>query len=146
MSAPFTVPKCGICGHLAYPPRILCPECGGNAWTRTLADSGVVTEVTVRRPVSKRRQLPMGNWLDQEAVRLAAVHVAVGERSVRVIARVPDGVEAGDRVTLTTEASTAIAVPGHVVEAHATRGGNSDGATAKQPAAAGEREQAAGAQ
>jgi uncharacterized OB-fold protein len=117
MSAPFVVPACRACGHLAYPPRILCPECGAGDWTRTLADSGIVTEVTVRRPVFKRRQLPWGNWLDQEAVRLAAVHVEVGERSVRVIARVPEGVETGDRVTLVAQASTAIALPGQVVEA-----------------------------
>ncbi|HST40222.1 MAG TPA: zinc ribbon domain-containing protein [Conexibacter sp.] len=117
MSAPFTVPSCRVCGHLAYPPRILCPECGANDWTRTLADSGIVTEVTVRRPVFKRRQLPWGNWLDQEAVRLASVHAEVGERSVRIIARVPEGVETGDRVTLVAQASTAIALPGQVVEA-----------------------------
>jgi uncharacterized OB-fold protein len=117
MSAAFTVPQCRVCGHLAYPPRILCPECGANDWTRTLADAGIVTEVTVRRPVSKRRQLPWGNWLDQEAVSLASVHVRVGDRSVRIIARVPPGVESGDRVTLMAEASTAIALPGQVVEA-----------------------------
>lgn len=117
MSAPFTVPMCRVCEHLAYPPRILCPECGANDWTRTLADRGVVTEVTVRRPVFKRRQLPWGNWLDQEAVRLAAVHVSVGERSVRIIARVPEGVESGDRVDLSAQASTAIALPGQVAEA-----------------------------
>lgn len=117
MSSPFTVPKCRVCGHLAYPPRILCPECGANDWTRTLADSGIVTEVTTRRPVFKRRQLPWGDWLDQEAVKLASVHVAVGEREVRIIARVPEGAEVGDRVRLVAQASTAIALPGQVVEA-----------------------------
>jgi uncharacterized OB-fold protein len=122
MSAAFTVSCCKVCGHLAYPPRILCPECGANDWTRTLADEGIVTEVTVRRPVAKRRQLPWGNWLDQEAVRLAAVHVEVGERSVRIVARVPEGVETGDRVTLQAQASTAIALPGQVVEAQAQPG------------------------
>lgn len=116
MSAAFTVPKCKQCGHLAYPPRILCPRCGSSEWTRTLADSGIVTEVTTRRPVFKRRQLPWGNWLDQEAVRLAAVHADVG---VRIIARIPEGVEVGDRVTLSAQASTAIAIPGQVVDAQA---------------------------
>lgn len=117
MSAPFVVPECRACGYLAYPPRILCPECGANDWGRTLADAGIVTEVTVRRPVFKRRQLPWGNWLDQEAVRLAAVHVTVGERNVRIVARVPEGVVVGDRVTLLAQASTAIALPGQLVEA-----------------------------
>lgn len=114
MSAPFTVPKCRSCGHLAYPPRILCPECGGSDWTRTLAEHGVVTEVTTRRPVFKRRQLPWGNWLDQEAVRLGAVQTDVG---VRIVARLPQEAEVGDRVTLTAQASTAIAIPGQVIDA-----------------------------
>lgn len=134
MSAPFTVPACRVCGHLAYPPRILCPECGANDWTRTLADRGVVTEVTVRRPVFKRRQLPWGNWLDQEAVRLAAVHVSVGERSVRIIARVPEGVEPGERVTLSAQASTAIALPGQVADAAPARDGSPAPGAAASPA------------
>ncbi len=114
MSALMTVAECRSCGYLAYPPRILCPQCGGSEWKRRLADEGVVTEVTVRRPVFKRRQLPWGNWLDQEAVRLAAVQSAIG---VRIVARIPEGVEVGDRVRLTSQGSTAIAVPGQTVEA-----------------------------
>jgi uncharacterized OB-fold protein len=114
MSAPMTVAECRACGYLAYPPRILCPRCGGSEWRRRLADRGVVTEVTVRRPVFKRRQLPWGNWLDQEATRLAAVQSDVG---VRIVARVPEGVEVADRVRLVCQGSTAIAVPGQTVEA-----------------------------
>lgn len=113
MSAPLTVAECRSCGYLAYPPRILCPRCGGGEWKRTLAESGVVTELTVRRPVFKRRQLPWGNWLDQEATRLAAVQADTG---VRIIARVPEGVEIGDRVALVAQGSTAIALPGQTVE------------------------------
>lgn len=114
MSAPMTVAECRVCSYLAYPPRILCPTCGSNEWKKRLAGSGIVTEVTTRRPVFKRRQLPYGNWLDQEATRLAAVQSDVG---VRIIARVPEGVEVGDRVALTQQGSTAIALPGHQVEA-----------------------------
>ena len=114
MSAPMTVSECRTCGYLAYPPRILCPNCGGSEWRKRLAGSGTVTEVTVRRPVFKRRQLPWGNWLDQEATRLAAVQSDVGPR---IIVRVPEGVEAGDRVALVQQGSTAIALPGHEVEA-----------------------------
>lgn len=123
MSAPLTVAECRSCGYLAYPPRILCPSCGGSEWKRRLADQGVVTEVTVRRPVFKRRQLPWGNWLDQEATRLAAVQTSVG---VRVIARVGTGVEPGDRVVLTAQGSTAIAVPGQTVEGVAVKPALSD--------------------
>lgn len=107
------VAECRSCGYLAYPPRILCPRCGSGEWKRRMAASGVVTEVTVRRPVFKRRQLPWGNWLDQEATRLAAVQSDAG---VRIIARVPEGVEIGDRVSLVAQGSTAIALPGQTVE------------------------------
>ena len=116
MSAPFAVPCCKNCGHLAYPPRILCPVCGHAEWGRKLADTGVVEEVTVRRPVFKRRQLPWGNWLDQEATVLAAVRTDAGPR---VVCRVGQGTKTGDRVTLKARGSTAIAVPGQVVEAQA---------------------------
>jgi uncharacterized OB-fold protein len=114
MSAPFAVSECRVCGYVAYPPRILCPVCAASDWKRRLTENGIVTELTVRRPVSKRRQLPSGNWLDQEETRLAAVQSDAG---VRIIARVPAGVEIGDRVKLTQMASTAIALPGQVVEA-----------------------------
>jgi uncharacterized OB-fold protein len=113
VSAPFTVSECRSCGYVAYPPRILCPRCAANDWKKRITDQGVVTEITVRRPVFKRRQLPWGNWLDQEETRLAVVQSDAG---VRIVARVPDGVEIGDRVKLTAQASTAIALPGQVVE------------------------------
>jgi len=114
MSTPFVVPRCTNCGHLAYPPRILCPVCGHGTWGRALADTGVVEEVTVRRPVFKRRQLPWGNWLDQEETVLAAVRTDAGPR---IVCRVAPGTRAGDRVTLAARGSTAIALPGQVVEA-----------------------------
>ncbi len=114
MSAPFAISACKACGHLAYPPRILCPECGGTEWGRRLAETGVVEELTVRRPVFKRRQLPWGNWLDQAETHLAAVVTDLGPR---IVCRVPEGTKVGDRVTLVARGSTAIAVPGKVVEA-----------------------------
>ena len=119
MSAPFVVAECRQCGYVAYPPRILCPTCAANDWKRRITEEGVVTEVTVRRPVFKRRQLPWGNWLDQEATRLAAV---MSDAGVRIVARVPEGVEVGDRVKLRAQASTAIALPGQVVEAEPADG------------------------
>ncbi|HEY8584732.1 MAG TPA: zinc ribbon domain-containing protein [Capillimicrobium sp.] len=114
MSAPFAVSECRECGYVAYPPRILCPRCASSSWKRRLTENGIVTEVTTRRPVAKRRQLPSGNWLDQDATRLAAVQSDAG---VRIIARVSEDVEVGDRVRLVSQASTVIALPGHVVEA-----------------------------
>jgi uncharacterized OB-fold protein len=115
MSAPYTVRRCTECGYVAHPPRILCPQCASSSWKPHLAARGVITEVTVRRPVAKRRQLPSGNWLDQHETRLACVRTDAG---VRVIARVPEGAEVGDEVSLTQSASTAIALPGHVADAH----------------------------
>jgi uncharacterized OB-fold protein len=116
MSAPFTVALCAVCGHAAYPPRILCPVCASSDWTRRLADTGVVEEVTVRRPVTKHRQLPWGNWLDQEETRLGTVKTDLGPR---IVCRVPEGVGPGDRVSLHAQASTAIATTGRDVEAAA---------------------------
>jgi uncharacterized protein len=114
MSAPFTIAICTSCGYAAYPPRILCPDCGGTEWRRRLADSGVVEEITVRRPVFKRRQLPYGNWLDQSETRLGAVRTDLGPV---VVARIPEDAKPGDRVRLLAQASTAIALPGQVAEA-----------------------------
>jgi uncharacterized OB-fold protein len=114
VSAPFTVSVCRVCDHACYPPRILCPNCGASDWGRRLADTGVVEEVTVRRPVFKRRQLPWGNWLDQEETKLGSVKTDLGPR---VVVLLPEGAKPGDRVTLAAQASTAIAIPGQVVEA-----------------------------
>lgn len=112
MSSHFVIAKCRSCGYLAYPPRIACPTCGSTEFRRQVLEEGTVTEITVRRPVTKRRQLPWGNWLDQHATRLATITSDLGPR---IVALVPDGVEIGDRVTLRSQASTAIALPGQVV-------------------------------
>ena len=106
MIAPFTISECGRCGYRAYPPRILCPTCAANDWKRRPAEHGVVTEVTVRRPVSEPG--------DQEGTRLACVQSDAG---VRIVARIQEGVEVGDRVTLLSKASSAAAPDGQVVEA-----------------------------
>lgn len=92
MSEPLTVAECVTCGYVAYPPRILCPNCGGGEWRSRPAGSGVVTEVTQTR----------------EGVRLAAVRSDAGPR---IIARVPEGTEAGDRVVLLREGKAALARP-----------------------------------
>lgn len=113
MSSHFTVAKCRSCGYLAYPPRLICPTCGSIEFRKQILEQGTVEEVTVRRPVTKRRQLPWGNWLDQHATRLASIKSDLGPR---VVALVPEDVGVGDRVTLRSQASTAIALPGQVVE------------------------------
>jgi hypothetical protein len=42
--------RCEECGHVVFPPRPLCPRCAGSAWSEAVARTGVVEEVTVRRP------------------------------------------------------------------------------------------------
>lgn len=133
MSAPFTVHRCARCGYAAYPPRIACPRCGGTEWRRRLADAGVVEEVTVRRPVTKHRQLPWGNWIDQAETRLAEVRTDLGPV---VICRVGEGVRRGMRVRLEAQASTAIALPGQQVEARPLAPGEG-GAAAPEAATGG---------
>jgi uncharacterized OB-fold protein len=88
-----TVAECVTCGYLAYPPRILCPNCGGSEWRNRPAGSGVVTEVTESR----------------EGVRLGAVR---SDDGIRIVARLAEGVEAGDRVELLREGFAALARAG----------------------------------
>lgn len=92
MSEPMTVAECVTCGYLAYPPRILCPNCGGGEWRSRPAGSGVVTEVTESR----------------EGVRLGAVR---SEGGVRIVARLAEGIEAGDQVELLRDGHAALARP-----------------------------------
>jgi len=90
VSEPLTVAECCGCGYLAYPPRILCPNCGGGEWRSRPAGRGVVTEVTESR----------------EGVRLAAVR---SDGGVRIVARLLDEAAAGDRVELLREGKVALA-------------------------------------
>jgi uncharacterized OB-fold protein len=46
MSRPFCVPACVACGHAIWPPRPVCPGCGGRAFAARRADAGVVEETT----------------------------------------------------------------------------------------------------
>jgi hypothetical protein len=44
------VQRCAACGRLAVPPKAVCGECEGTAWTRaTLAGDGEVASFTVIR-------------------------------------------------------------------------------------------------
>ncbi len=44
----FTIPMCSACGGAVFPPRALCPRCGGRAWTTAEAATGTVEELTER--------------------------------------------------------------------------------------------------
>jgi hypothetical protein len=41
--------RCHGCGRHAFPPRLWCPDCGGDAWDEVEAGSGTVEKVTVTR-------------------------------------------------------------------------------------------------
>ena len=44
----FVIPVCGVCDHAAFPPRLLCANCGGHDWRSVAVDGGVVVQSTER--------------------------------------------------------------------------------------------------
>ncbi|HEY1370539.1 MAG TPA: zinc ribbon domain-containing protein [Gaiellaceae bacterium] len=76
----FPLPVCESCGRAAFPPRALCPSCGGSAWRSEDAAGGVVEQVS-----------------DVSAVHVAAVRTDLGPV---VVARAPASVRAGDEIEL----------------------------------------------
>ncbi|MBI4535988.1 MAG: Zn-ribbon domain-containing OB-fold protein [Ignavibacteriae bacterium] len=47
--------KCEKCGHISFPPRLVCPECKGKSFgTVTLGDSGRLVTFTVVRVGSEK--------------------------------------------------------------------------------------------
>jgi uncharacterized OB-fold protein len=44
----FPIPICGACGAAVFPPRALCPRCGGRAWREERVDTAVVEHTTER--------------------------------------------------------------------------------------------------
>ena len=41
-----SVPVCAACGAAVFPPRAVCPNCGGLEWDANESDFGTVEEVT----------------------------------------------------------------------------------------------------
>jgi uncharacterized protein len=80
---------CSACGHAVFPPRLLCPRCGGAEWRTEEVGSGVVEEATVLERAPGGPVSP--------AVRLGSVRL---EDGVVVVARLEGGVEPGDSVRL----------------------------------------------
>jgi uncharacterized OB-fold protein len=107
MPAGIAMRRCGSCGHVVFPPRPLCPRCGGRDWRRAVSLTGVVEEVTWRRPRRKRMQTPLGHWVERSEVQLASVRSDLGP-VLTVLA--PGGdLEPGMTVGLESEASVSIA-------------------------------------
>ena len=85
MSSGLAVSVCRTCGKAAFPPRVLCPACGGASWRREWAEEGVVEEMTA---VGGAEGAP---------VRFATVRLDAGPV---VVARVDDEPRQGGRVEL----------------------------------------------
>jgi uncharacterized protein len=76
----FPIPVCTACGRAAFPPRALCPSCGGRSWADGAASAGRVEEVTERA-----------------GVHIASVRTDLGPV---VVARVAEATAPGDMVRL----------------------------------------------
>jgi uncharacterized OB-fold protein len=85
-----SVSVCRTCGLRLFPPRLLCPACGGASWSREPAGSGTVEEgTTVRHAVGAAGDVP---------VSLASVRLDAGPV---VVAGVDAQARPGDRVEVT---------------------------------------------
>jgi uncharacterized OB-fold protein len=85
----FTLPVCSACGDAVFPPRALCPRCGGRAWTTEEAATGIVEELTER-----------------DGTRIASVRT---DRGPVVIARATSEVERGSVVELDGDGGVPVA-------------------------------------
>jgi uncharacterized OB-fold protein len=88
--------RCDGCSKVLYPPRLICPECGGREFTdETLPRSGKVVTFTVVR-------VPPAGFTEQSPLPIALVELDNGARVMVQIGDVadPDTVEIGMPVRL----------------------------------------------
>ena len=88
--------KCTECSKILYPPRLVCPECGGREFTsETLPRDGKVVTYTVIR-------VPPAGFTEQTPLPLALVELDNGVRLMVQIGDVenPESLEIGMRVRL----------------------------------------------
>jgi uncharacterized OB-fold protein len=90
----FPLPLCAVCGRAAFPPRALCPSCGGREWTTGDGSPGTVEETTER-----------------DGVRVVSVRTSLGPV---VIARAEAAVEPGEAVTLESDAGVPVVRGRHI--------------------------------
>jgi uncharacterized OB-fold protein len=119
---------CTACGRVVFPPRPLCPGCGGAEWRRVLARTGRVEEVTWRKPRRKRKQTPLGHWVERSYIQLASVASDLGP-VITVLA--PDGdLKPGMAVELESRASVSVARESAELRARRARDTEAPGAPA----------------
>ncbi|TFG40089.1 MAG: Zn-ribbon domain-containing OB-fold protein [Candidatus Aminicenantes bacterium] len=76
--------KCAKCSKILYPPRLVCPECGGRVFTpETLPRDGKVVTYTVIR-------VPPAGFTEQTPLPLALVELSNGVRLMVQIGDVED--------------------------------------------------------
>ncbi len=84
------------CGKICYPPRVICPECGGRSFeTVAMPREGKVVTFTVVR-------VPPTGFVDQSPLPIAIVELSNGVRLMVQIADIadPDEVTIGMPVRL----------------------------------------------
>lgn len=86
MSQPFRITRCQLCDHAIFPPRPVCPRCGGRAWRSEVARHGTLEHATTRVDADTG-----------ESVQLAEVRLDLGPL---VTARCEPAIRAGERVRL----------------------------------------------
>ncbi len=89
MTGGLVAAECTACGRVTFPRALWCPACGAQELRPRTLRTGTVEETTTVRRAGERA--------DWAAVRIGAVRPDGGPV---VIARLEDGVEAGERVRL----------------------------------------------
>jgi uncharacterized OB-fold protein len=90
----FAIPVCTACGAAAFPPRVLCPRCGGRQWREEHVTGGAVVRTTTR-----------------DATRIASVRTPLGPL---LVVRLLGAAAPGDRVVLDDDGDVPVATPGGV--------------------------------
>jgi uncharacterized OB-fold protein len=87
----FPIPVCATCGRAVFPPRVLCPQCGGREWRDEPVDGGVVERSTER-----------------DGTAIATVRTPLGPV---LVARLLGDAAAGDAVVLDADGAVPVARP-----------------------------------
>lgn len=87
--------KCARCGYLAFPPRIVCPECGAREFeTVRLDDTGTIVSFTVI-------QVAADEFATEVPLPIAIIETDNGGRlTAQVVDCEPDEVAIGTKVRL----------------------------------------------
>lgn len=87
--------KCSGCGHVSFPPRIVCPSCGGRKFgTVKLSEDGTLITYTVVRVASDK-------FSKETPFAVGIVELSDGVRITTQLADVnPDDLKTGQKVRM----------------------------------------------